>query len=52
MTVKEQSEADDQQPWHEGSLDAGYHQMAADEARESNALELVESTIGDLSDDV
>ncbi|MCU1264463.1 MAG: hypothetical protein JWM21_781 [Acidobacteria bacterium] len=42
---------DDKQPWDEGSLDAGYRQMAADEAREAEGLELVESTIGDLSDE-
>jgi hypothetical protein len=42
---------DDQQPWDESSLDAGYRQMAADEARETEALELVESTIGDVSDE-
>jgi hypothetical protein len=42
---------DDQQIWDEGSLDAGYRQMAEDEAREAEALELVESTIGDLSDE-
>jgi hypothetical protein len=40
---------DDRQPWDEGSLDAGYRQMAEDEARETEALELVESTVGDLS---
>lgn len=42
---------DDQQPWHEASLDAGYRQMAEDEAREAEALELAEATIGDLSDE-
>lgn len=42
---------DDQKPWDEGSLDAGYRQMAEDEAREAEALELAESTIGDLSDE-
>jgi hypothetical protein len=51
MTVRAQSEADDRQPWDAGSLDAGYRQMAEDEARETEALDLVESTIGDLSDE-
>ena len=41
----------DPQSWNEGSLDAGYRQMAENEARETEALELVESTIGDLSDE-
>jgi hypothetical protein len=42
---------DDKQPWDEGSLDAGYCQMAQDEARETEALKLAESTIGDLGDE-
>jgi len=40
---------DDQQTWDEGTLDAAYREMAEDEARESEALALAESTIGDLS---
>jgi hypothetical protein len=51
MTVRAQSEADDQQLGDEGGLDAGYRQMAEDEAREAEALRLVESTIEDLSDE-
>jgi hypothetical protein len=42
---------DDQQPWDESSLDVGYRQMAADEGRESEALEMAEATIGDVSDE-
>lgn len=42
---------DDQQPMDEASLDAGYREMAADEARETAALELAESTIGDLGNE-
>ena len=42
---------DDQQTSDEGSLDAGYRQMAEDEAREAEAVALAESTIGDLSDE-
>jgi hypothetical protein len=34
----------------EGDLDAGYREMAQDEARETEALELAEATIGDVSD--
>ena len=40
---------DDQQIWDGGALDAGYREMAEDEARETEALALAESTIGDLS---
>ena len=39
---------DDKQRWDEQSLDAGYRRMSEDELREIEALELVESTIGDL----
>lgn len=42
---------DEHQRWGEGGLDAGYRRMAEDEARETEALELVESTIEDLSDE-
>ncbi len=31
-------------------LDAAYHQMAQDEAREAEAFEWAEATIGDVSD--
>lgn len=41
---------DDQPNW-EGDLDAGYRDMALDEAREIEALELAEATIGDASDE-
>jgi len=42
----------DEQPLWEGDLDAGYRAMALDKAREIQALELVEATIGDASDEV
>ncbi len=32
-------------------LEAGYHQMAQDEAREAEALEWAEATIGDVRDE-
>jgi hypothetical protein len=41
---------DDQPSW-EGDLDAGYREMAQAEAREIEALELAEATIGDVSDE-
>jgi hypothetical protein len=41
----------DDQPYSEGDLDAGYRDMALDEAREIEALELAEATIGDVSDE-
>jgi predicted DNA-binding antitoxin AbrB/MazE fold protein len=41
---------DDQPAW-EGDLDAGYRAMALDEAREIEALDLAEATIGDVSDE-
>lgn len=41
---------DDQLNW-EGDLEAGYRDMALDEARETEALELAEATIGDVSDE-
>jgi predicted DNA-binding antitoxin AbrB/MazE fold protein len=41
----------DEQPAREGDLDAGYREMAQDEAREIEALELAEATIGDVSDE-
>ncbi|MBC8032190.1 MAG: hypothetical protein H7Z16_19055 [Pyrinomonadaceae bacterium] len=41
---------DDQADW-EGDLDAGYREMALDEERETEALELAEATIGDVSDE-
>jgi len=42
---------DDQPAWDEDELDAGYRAMAQDEARETEALELSEATIGDASDE-
>jgi len=39
---------DDQPNW-EGDMDAGYRDMALDEARETEALEAAEATIGDFS---
>lgn len=33
------------------NLDSGYREMASDEAREIEALELAEATIGDVSDE-
>ena len=33
-------------------LEAGYEQMAQDDAREAEALEWAEATIGDVSDEV
>jgi hypothetical protein len=42
---------DDQPAWNEEQLDAGYRAMAEDEAREAEALELSEATIGDASDE-
>lgn len=42
---------DDQQTANNGSLDEGYRQMSEDQARESEAMELVESTLGDLKDE-
>ena len=42
---------DEEQPCEEFNLDASYRQMAEDEARESEALELAESVIGDVSDE-
>jgi len=41
----------DEQPAWEGDLDADYRAMALDEAREIEALDLAEATIGDLSDE-
>jgi hypothetical protein len=41
----------DDQPVAEGDLDAGYREMAQDEAREIEALGLAEATIGDVSDE-
>ena len=41
---------DDQPAW-EGDLDASYREMAQDEARELEALDLAEATIGDVSDE-
>lgn len=32
-------------------VDAAYHQMAQDEAREAEALEWAEATVGDVSDE-
>lgn len=36
---------------HEASLDAAYAEMAADEEREADALELIEGVIGDVAED-
>lgn len=41
---------DDLPAW-EGDLDAGYREMAQDEAREAEALDLAEATIGDVTDE-
>ena len=41
----------DDQPVWDGDLDAGYREMAQDEAREIEALELAEATTGDVSDE-
>ncbi|HEV7798970.1 MAG TPA: hypothetical protein VGO73_12470 [Pyrinomonadaceae bacterium] len=41
---------DDQPSWA-GDLDAGYREMGQEEAREVEALELAEATIGDVSDE-
>lgn len=41
----------DQSEW-EGDLDMGYREMAQDEAREIEALNRAEATIGDVSDEV
>lgn len=41
----------DGQPAPEGDLDAGYREMAEDEAREIEALDLAEATIGDVGDE-
>lgn len=40
------------QPAWEGDLDTGYREMAQDEAREIEALDYAEATIGDVSDEV
>jgi hypothetical protein len=36
----------------DAELDEAYRQMALDEAREAEALEWAEATVGDVSDDV
>jgi predicted DNA-binding antitoxin AbrB/MazE fold protein len=41
----------DDQPAGNGDFDAGYREMAQDEARELEALEVSEATIGDVSDE-
>ena len=41
----------DEQPLSEGDVDAGYREMAQDEAREIEALDLAEATIGDVTDE-
>lgn len=41
----------DDQPGLGEDLDAGYRSMALDEARETEALEVAEATIGDVSDE-
>ena len=38
---------DDQPAWDESEFDASYRAMAQDEARETEALELSEATIGE-----
>ena len=42
---------DDQPTWDADEFDASYRAMAQDEAREAEALELSEATIGDASDE-
>lgn len=42
---------DDQPARDESEFDAGYRAMARDEAREAEALEFSEATIGDASDE-
>ena len=42
---------DDQPAWDADEFDASYRAMAQDEAREAEALELSEATIGDASDE-
>ena len=42
----------DEQPlWSEAELEASYRAMAQDEAREAEALELSEATVGDVIDE-
>jgi len=41
----------DDPPLSEDDLDIGYREMAQDEAREIEALDLAEATIGDVSDE-
>jgi predicted DNA-binding antitoxin AbrB/MazE fold protein len=41
----------DDQAAAEADVDAGYREMARDETREIEALELAEATIGDASDE-
>lgn len=41
----------DEPPALEDDLEEGYRAMAQDEAREIEALELAEATIGDISDE-
>ena len=41
----------DDPAWEADKLDASYRAMAEDEARESEALEFSEATIGDASDE-
>lgn len=40
------------QPAWEGDLDTDYREMGQDEAREIEALDYAEATIGDVSDEV
>jgi hypothetical protein len=42
---------DDQPACDDGEFDAGYREMAKDDARETEAFELSEATIGDSSDE-
>jgi hypothetical protein len=41
----------DDAPTDESALELGYQQMGQDEERESEALEWVEATIGDVADE-
>ncbi|MDQ5846853.1 MAG: hypothetical protein M3539_16330 [Acidobacteriota bacterium] len=42
---------DDQPVWSETELEDGYREMAQDQVRETEALELSEATIGDVTDE-
>lgn len=42
---------DDQPVWSETELEDGYREMAQDQVRETEALELSEATLGDVTDE-